>query len=313
MECLIEQSQTVVSVEKELKRYQKKMAGFSTEDKMNGFINCVKGTYDFIYGVSGENEIEFSKDKLFTGFLLTDGRLKAASTNYNSLYRIRGGKVANFFEKIEKPAYAVDKPKDEDYSPSKGVIKEYETDDLKPGDIFLFATTNANTRIDEEIIEGFFEEGDDAEEVAWKVVNEAGNHSIDDNLIVISISLEALSEHKFLETVEPIEPVRNEDDVPAMEESEEPEKKVGLFAAAASIFKPGRKDGEKAIDKEEVLVETTKEEEKIVEEAEPDEEPVVESQPEEKKKRDMSFPGVSGEYKKLNVKRPRFMKRRMNI
>ena len=66
MECMIEQSQTIVSVEKELKRYQKKMSGLPDKDKKNGFVNCVKGTYDFIYGVSGENEIEFSKDKLFS-------------------------------------------------------------------------------------------------------------------------------------------------------------------------------------------------------------------------------------------------------
>ncbi len=332
MECIIERSQTVVSVEKELKRYQKKMTGLTAEDKKNGFVNCVKGTYDFIYGVSGENEIEFSKDKLFTGFLLSGGTLKAVSTNFNSFYRIRDGRVDNFFEKIEKPSYAVDKPKDENYSPSKGVIKEFETDDLKEGDIFLFATTNANTRIDEEIILGFHDKDDDSEETAWHVVNEAGKHSIEDNFIVIAVSIEAFSEHGFLETVTPIineeeksETEEKEEEEPsaAIQSGETPEnsnlKKQGLFAAAASIFKPGKKNVKKTIDTEDDLVETS-EVKDVLAEDEPEEQPVGEKpikQTQEdtsfKKRSSLTFPGMGGNYKKLNVKRPRFMKRRMNI
>lgn len=87
MECLIEQSNTLVNVEKELKRFHKKFPGLSEQEKLNGFVNCVNGTYDFIYGVTGENEIEFSKDKLFTGIAITNGKLKAISTNYNSMYQ----------------------------------------------------------------------------------------------------------------------------------------------------------------------------------------------------------------------------------
>lgn len=319
MECIIEQSQTIVSVEKELKRFQKKMEGFSDEDKKIGFANCVKGTYDFIYGVTGENEIEFSKDKLFTGFLLTDKSMKVISTNYNSFYRIRDGKVENFFEKIEKPSYAVDKPKEEDYSPSKGVIKEYETDDLKEGDIFLFATTNANTRIDEEVIQGFHDKEDDSEETAWHVVNEAAKHSITDNFIVITVSFEAFSQHAFLETVVPItdsDPVEEEEVTEAViEEKEKPaeEKGKGLFAAAASIFSRSKKDDEESIDTEEVLVENSEVEKPVEELKEESSKDEVKSPGIGKKHGEMSFPGVSAEYKKLNVKRPRFMKRRMNI
>jgi len=319
MECIIEQSQTIVSVEKELKRYQKKMSGFPDEDKKNGFVNCIKGTYDFIYGVTGENEIEFSKDKLFTGFLLAGKTIKVVSTNYNSFYRLREGKVDNFFEKLEKPSYAVDKPKEEDYSPSKGVIKEFETDDLQVGDIFLFATTNTNTRIDEEIIQEFYSKEDDSEVTAWNVVNEAAKHAIDDNFIVITVSLDAFSQHAFLETVVPLEK-KEEPKIEkpvevavSIDNKETEDKKPGLFAAAAAIFKTNKKDDEKTIDTKEVLVENAEIEEPIVKEIVEEEIKEVNENHDENIHGDMAFPGVSREYKKLNVKRPRFMKRRMNI
>lgn len=319
MECIIEQSQTIVSVEKELKRYQKKMSGFPDEDKKNGFVNCIRGTYDFIYGVSGENEIEFGKDKLFTGFLLAGNTIKVVSTNYNSFYRIRDGNVDNFFEKKDKPSYAVDKPKEEDYSPSKGVIKEFETDDIKINDVFLFATTNTNTRINEDIIKEFYTKEDDIEDVAWNVVNEAKKHAIDDNFIVVAVKIEAFSQHAFLETIVPLEkdketvvdePVSSEE---SLKDDETIEKKPGLFSAAAAIFKSNRKDESKTIDTQEILVENAEIEETIVEEIVEEEIKEEIKGHEEKKHDDMAFPGVSREYKKLNVKRPRFMKRRMNI
>lgn len=312
MECIIEQSQTLVSVEKELKRFHKKMEDFKAEEKKNGFVNCVKGTYDFIYGVSGENEIEFSKDKLFTGFIFTEGTIKVLSTNFNSFYRIRNGNVDNFFEKIEKPSYSVNKPKDENYSPSKGVFKEYETDDLQKGDIFLFATTNANTRIDEEVIKGFYKADDDTEETAWNIVNEAAKHSITDNFIIVTVSIDDFSEHGFLETVVPISESSTANSSSAGEsEQRKPEisqeKKTGLFSSAASIFKSVIKDKPETIDTEDVLVENSSVEE-IIEEK--NDKPY---DTREINKSDLSFPGVNAEYKKLNVKRPKFMKRRMNI
>lgn len=314
MECIIEQSQTVVSVEKELKRFQKKMSDFKAEDKINGFINCVKGTYDFIYGVSGENEIEFSKDKLFTGFLLSGGKIKALSTNFNSFYRIRKGNVDNFFEKIEKPHYSADKPKDIDYSPSKGVFKEYETDDILKGDIFLFATTNANTRIDEEIIKEFHKEEDDTDETAWHIVNEAAKHSIVDNFIVITVSIDGFSEHGFLEKVVPLtsDEMESDDnnDISTDNENEEitKDKKAGFFASAASIFKSGKKESTESIDTEEVLVENS-----YIKETKEFKTEKIDDSGDISTKSRLNFPGMNKEYKKLNIKRPGFMKRRMNI
>ncbi|MFO7611802.1 MAG: LysM domain-containing protein [Clostridia bacterium] len=312
MECLIEQSQTVVSVEKELKRYQKKMDGISAGDKRRGFVNCVRGTYDFIYGISDVNEIEFSKDKLFTGMIVTGGVLKAVSTNYNSMYRIRNTRVLNLFEKIEKPSYAVEKQREENYSPSKGVLKEFETDDLKSGDIYVFSTTNTNTRIDSEILEGFADSGNDSEETVWNVVNQAAKHSITDNFIVIAVRIDEPGILGAAVVPADKKPEAESEEtggttVQKMKSDNTDERKPGIFAAAASIFKSGKSQGEAAEQTEsELSTGTAPTAEKEVYESE-----AGKVYNEYGKK--MNFPGVSKEYKKLNIKRPVFMKRRMNI
>ncbi|HPJ22498.1 MAG TPA: LysM domain-containing protein, partial [Clostridia bacterium] len=337
MECLIEQSNTLVGVEKELKRFHKKFPGMDSDEKINGFVNCIKGTYDFIYGVSGENEIEFSKDKLFTGLIITDGRLKAVSTNNNSIYRIRKGKVENLFPGGSIKATESITAREGAYSPAADVVKEYDSDSILPGDMFIFATTNANTKIDNESITNMMQKEFDAEETAWRAVEKIRMHGVSDNFIVMVLRIDATrntdelvekSEEKEHLTVA-LEPETTKIPVDEKEYDEEETPKTivkpesrGIFSAAASIFraKKEKEDESEEIDDEPVIdSEDLPDEEEKVDETDKKDDRIYRDEKHTKEiekdsyKSKLSFPGLSGEFNKVNKKRPLFMKRRMNI
>lgn len=350
MEFIIEQSNTKVSVEKELKRFHKKFPSLNKKEKIDGFINCVKGTYDFIYGVSGENEIEFSKDKLFTGIIISDGGLKAISTNYNSIYKVRKGSVENIFIKPESGVAPETRAKEENYSPSVDVIKEYNSNDIKPGDLFIFATTNANAKLDKESIETMMKKDYDAEETSWRTVEKVNLHGVEDNFIVMTLRVDATRDTENIPGVVPINESSKEEKAAEVKkinkevneeikkdfedeinnevtdvtkdnnEKKQENEHRGIFTATASIFK-GKKDKKNdETDELEDAIETDDTEkvelvEEIIEKNDNIYQEDLEKNIEDKDsyKSKMSFPGLSGDYRKVNKKRPVFMKRRMNI
>lgn len=195
METVIENSQTSISAVREIKRYQKKLTDETFEERAIGFENSVKSTYDFIYGVEGDSEIEFSKDKLFTGLLIKDGKAKLLSTNYNSLYYISENEVINCFSMDNADLTDDSGAEDEgDYSPSSGVLKSLIIEEIKKDDVFIFNTQNVNSKLSAEIIADCHDSALTSEEIGWNIVNEANNKDVKDEMIILVIKVEEIEE-----------------------------------------------------------------------------------------------------------------------
>ena len=189
-QCVIENSQTNFYVMKEIKNYQKKLVDETFEEISTGFENCVKSTYNFIYDIEGENEIEFSKDKLFSGILLKDNKIKLLSTNYNSIYQISDNMVNNCFAIDNKDIIVDDDSGDEtEYAPSNGVMKSLIINNINQGDSFIFCTQNVNSKLSEEIIASITDNSDSSEEIAWNIISEISSKDLEDELIVMVVKI----------------------------------------------------------------------------------------------------------------------------
>ncbi len=191
METVIENSNTPISAMREIKTYQKKLIDEPFEEVSTGFENSIKSTYDFIYGVEGDNEIEFSKNKLFTGIVLKDNKAKIITTNYNSCYYISNQLVNNCFsqEEVLNNDDSGNNEEEGEFSPSNGVMKSKTLTEIKDGDLFIIGTQNVNSKLSDEIMASLYNDQITGEELAWEVINEISSKDITDEMIIMVITV----------------------------------------------------------------------------------------------------------------------------
>ncbi|MCK5812531.1 MAG: LysM peptidoglycan-binding domain-containing protein [Clostridiales bacterium] len=190
METVIENSNTPISAMREIKTYQKKLIDEHFSEISNGFESSVKSTYDFIYGVDGDNEIEFSKNKLFTGLVLKDDQAKIITTNYNSCYYISNNVITNCFSSEEVLTESEGNNEEEgEFSPSSGIMKNKNLNELQDGDLFVIATQNINSKLSNEIMESLYNDRISGEELAWEIINEVSSKDITDEIIIMIITV----------------------------------------------------------------------------------------------------------------------------
>ena len=279
-ECKIEQSNTLISQMKEIKKYHSKLQTESFDEISLGLENCIKGTYDFIYGIEGDDQLEFSNDKLVTSVLINENNAKFISTSYDSLYYISNNEVSNIFSRDNINNIIEDENEEEnDYAPSSGVIKSFVVNDIKKNDIFVFCTKNINDNIDNDIVSNNCKDEYSTEEIAWNLINNVSSKDIIDELIVVVIKILDIDENKIV--------------------NKQPKSKfLGLF---------GNENKKREVENEVIEDKTDEDDfEEDDEEEDNHKKSVFDKDEKEEKK-------LYNEYAKVNIQKPNRLKKRMNI